>query len=375
MISIVVPVFNRLENVKRMLHSFALQKDAPEFEIIVVDDGSTDGLCEWLEATYQIADVDGLWLRLFCDLTSKIRLKYFSGGPNKGFRAGRLRNFGAFNANQKSNWFLFTDSDIILNQYALKYYGIATSAHQEDNVIVVGPYHWLPPLELDNSEIKKIVTYEYDNIDELPDRLDIKKDKSKTANGIVGFDPRYKDFSDDVTAVRSDGALGSFSGNIAYPKKLYTEIGGFDEILIGHGGEDADCSLTASEHGAKYLFYKPLYGWHMWHPRDQARNEREVKANILFIDSKHAVGTYANAKKWIDSRDYSDPAQYHKHRGGIALKIKDDPTIFAARTDFMTRIGIPSLEWFSKLGFDTDDVKNITSDELVMYKLSGVARD
>ncbi len=48
--SIVVPVFNQLEQTKRCLHSLADVGTHCSFEVIVVDDGSSDGSAEWLAA-------------------------------------------------------------------------------------------------------------------------------------------------------------------------------------------------------------------------------------------------------------------------------------------------------------------------------------
>ena len=40
--SVVIPTYNRLEMLMRVLASLEKQKDAPEFEVIVINDGSTD---------------------------------------------------------------------------------------------------------------------------------------------------------------------------------------------------------------------------------------------------------------------------------------------------------------------------------------------
>ncbi len=47
--SIVIPTFNRLDVLREVLQALVAQQAAPEFEVVVVDDGSTDGSGEWLE--------------------------------------------------------------------------------------------------------------------------------------------------------------------------------------------------------------------------------------------------------------------------------------------------------------------------------------
>ncbi len=46
--SIIVPTFNRLEVLPEVLSALEEQQNAPELEVIVIDDGSTDGTAEWL---------------------------------------------------------------------------------------------------------------------------------------------------------------------------------------------------------------------------------------------------------------------------------------------------------------------------------------
>lgn len=49
-ISVVIPTHNRLEILPEVLGGLVAQRDAPPFEIIVVDDGSTDGTADFLAA-------------------------------------------------------------------------------------------------------------------------------------------------------------------------------------------------------------------------------------------------------------------------------------------------------------------------------------
>lgn len=49
-ISVVIPTFNRIDVLPEVLAALESQVDAPSFEVVVVDDGSTDGTREFLEA-------------------------------------------------------------------------------------------------------------------------------------------------------------------------------------------------------------------------------------------------------------------------------------------------------------------------------------
>ncbi len=47
-ISVVIPTYNRMDVLPEVLSALERQDGAPSFEVVVVDDGSTDGTAEWL---------------------------------------------------------------------------------------------------------------------------------------------------------------------------------------------------------------------------------------------------------------------------------------------------------------------------------------
>ena len=87
-VSIIIPVFNRERHVQRAIRSCLVQTE-PNFEIIVVDDGSTDGSREAV--------------RRFDDP----RLRLFAQSRNMG--VGTARNCGVSEA--RADWIVFLDSD------------------------------------------------------------------------------------------------------------------------------------------------------------------------------------------------------------------------------------------------------------------------
>ena len=87
-VSIVIPVFNRERLIPRTIRSCLVQTE-PDFEIVVVDDGSTDGSREAV--------------RRFDDP----RLRLFTQPQNMG--AATARNRGA--AEARADWVMFVDSD------------------------------------------------------------------------------------------------------------------------------------------------------------------------------------------------------------------------------------------------------------------------
>jgi glycosyltransferase involved in cell wall biosynthesis len=92
-ISVVIPTFNRARQVQAALKS-VLAQTYPEFEVIVVDDGSTDGTCEALQKL--ISQESG----------TSTQTRYFFQ-PNRG--QSTARNKGADEA--RGEWVAFLDSD------------------------------------------------------------------------------------------------------------------------------------------------------------------------------------------------------------------------------------------------------------------------
>ena len=90
--SIIIPVYNRPNEINELLASFTSQDYASTFEIIIIEDGSTL-TCETVVKQYE----DSLFLRYFYKENS---------GP------GASRNFGMQRA--KGDYFIILDSDVIL---------------------------------------------------------------------------------------------------------------------------------------------------------------------------------------------------------------------------------------------------------------------
>ncbi len=95
--SFIVPVYNRPEEIDELLHSFSQLKTDLQYEIVIVEDGSSK-TSEYLVAKY-----------------SRLNISYYSKS-NTG--PGDSRNFGMQRA--KGNYFIILDSDVILPKDYLK---------------------------------------------------------------------------------------------------------------------------------------------------------------------------------------------------------------------------------------------------------------
>lgn len=344
MISVILPTYENPESVLCALEALRNQ-DYSDFEVVIVDDSNDDSVRDAVWPPYE-----GVWY---------IR----SSPPRVGrFTASRARNIGV--ANSRGDLLVFIDQDVMLHPTALGRYQDAYYKHG-DNVVYVGLYHWLMrmdfgPVDVAN-DFRGIMEsglnlvpepyYEYLEMDEP---------------GLLGFDMRTDDFG-DIDKIVDDAALGCFSGNIGYPRPLYMKLGGFDEMIRGHGGEDADLGLTAKEAGAKFLLWDGIWGLHRWHSRDQKANVADVQKNIDYIDRKHGIGQYADAHKWTDARDWSDPQHYHKDVGGVLMKTQSDPTTWVCRDGH--RMGLPTIQALNSLGFYPEQTLIVPVSSLERYEV------
>lgn len=123
--SIIIPVFNRPLEVEELLLSLMLQTFDYEYEVLLIEDGSTD-TCEHIFEKYK----------------HKLNIKYF---PKENSGAGQSRNYGMERA--LGNYFIILDSDVILPNSYLKNvsnaleinftdaYGGADAAHSSFTVL------------------------------------------------------------------------------------------------------------------------------------------------------------------------------------------------------------------------------------------------
>ena len=112
MISVIIPLYNKEQIIDRCIHS-VLSQDYDNFEVVIVNDGSTDRSAEIVKS------VDDSRIRL---------IEQENGGPSKA------RNTGVRNA--KGEWIVFLDADDEFLSGALKTFG--NLIHNHPNVGMFG---------------------------------------------------------------------------------------------------------------------------------------------------------------------------------------------------------------------------------------------
>src|SRR6187431_15653 len=202
--SLIIPVYNRPDEVDELLESLAKSTYEEIFEIVLVEDGSTIR-CQDVAQKYG----------------DKLDISYYykeNSGP------GDSRNYGM--AKARGDYFLIFDSDCIIPS---NYLSEVEKALQEDYVDCFGG----PDKALDSfSDIQKAINFTMTSF--------------LTTGGIRGGSEKI-------------GKFQPRSFNMGLSNKAFKASGGFGNI---HPGEDPDLSIRLWEMGYETKLFKDSYVYH-----------------------------------------------------------------------------------------------------------------
>ncbi len=202
--SIIIPVYNRPQEIEELLQSLTTQTYTNHFEVIVVEDGSTLKANDIVEA-----------------YSSKLDISYFYK-ENSG--AGESRNFGMQKA--IGNYFIIFDSDCIIPPNYLKEVEQSLKQHYTDAFGGADAAH-------DSfTVIQKAINYSMTSF--------------FTTGGIRG----------------SKKAVNKFqprSFNLGISKKAFEKTNGFSQLKIG---EDIDLTFRLWKHNFETQFIKNAFVYH-----------------------------------------------------------------------------------------------------------------
>lgn len=202
-ISLIVPVYNRPGEVEELLRSLSLQTDK-DFEVIIVEDGSTESCLDVVDRYRQQLDI-----------------KYFfkaNSGP------GLSRNFGCDEAG--GDYLIFLDSDCIVPPDYCKV--VRESLGQDYSDAFGGPDRAHP----DFTKFQKAINFSMTSF--------------LTTGGIRGGTEKM-------------GKFHPRSFNMGFSRKVYEATGGFSRMRFG---EDVDLSLRILEKGFTTRLIRDAYVYH-----------------------------------------------------------------------------------------------------------------
>lgn len=205
-ISVVIPTFNRLERLKRVLEALSQQSlDEHEFEVIAVSDGCTDGTDEYLADTTPVRVVHA---------------RQDNAGP------GAARNHGIQLA--RGALILFLDDDVLatptLVERHLQAHGDSTST------VVIGPM-----LNAPGFRYSPWVAWEQAML--------------------------YKQYEAMRLGVYSASFRQFYTGNASVARALVVKAGGFDTAF--RRAEDIELSYRLDQLGATFVFDEKAMAHHL----------------------------------------------------------------------------------------------------------------
>ena len=237
--SIIVPVFNRPDEVDELLESLC-QQEVKDFEVIIVEDGSS----------IPCKDV--------CDKYAGILDLHYYFKENSG--PGQSRNYGAERAN--GDWLIVLDSDVVLpNSYLesveCRVDSVEFATAPQDNPTAVAAR----PLDACTARNSTLST--------LNSQLDISAFGGPDASH-PSFTPVQKAISYSMTSFFTTGGIRGGKGkkldkffprsyNMGIRREVYQELGGFSKMRFG---EDIDFSYRIVEAGYKTALIPEAWVWH-----------------------------------------------------------------------------------------------------------------
>lgn len=243
-ISVIVPVYNRLEHMRAQLICLMKQKVQP-YELIITDDGSKEKVLEYIE-----------------DLLPKVKfsIKHIYQ-EDKGFRKTRALNNGV--KESEGEYLVFCDQDLVFGEDYLE-----VVSRKAKN----GEFLHFRPVNLTENErdifIKEIedTNFSYEkfagNLDEehrVSVKRTLKKDRLRRLINKFGFSKR---------GIKLVGmSYGLF-------KNDYLKINGYDEKYQGWGYEDDDFGNRLYMAGIKGREGKTKdLQLHLWHHLDPTKKK------------------------------------------------------------------------------------------------------
>ena len=206
--SVVIPTYNRLPILAKSLRALEKQQLAPhsaveDYEIVVVDDGSTDGTLPWLEAHREELSHVTVWEQ-----------------NHQG--AGIARNLGVEKAQGET--IIFIDSDLVVTENFLQSHADSLIQGQK---------------QLGND---RLFTY-----------------------GRVVNTCNFDEPTSEPYKITDFSAAYFATGNVAIARKWLIEAGLFDTQFQLYGWEDLELGVRLKKLGLKLIKCPQAVGYH-WHP-------------------------------------------------------------------------------------------------------------
>ena len=247
-ISVVICTINRLELLKRGLFTWVNQEFDKNYEIVIVDDGSTDGTYEYIQEK----------------LKKHTNIRYIYNDKKEYSSPARARNVGVNHSTGK--YIVFTDAENLI-PYEYLHYAYEFHNKYEENYITA-----FRPLMFEQEDMKKIETVEW--------RRDIRLLKN-------------------IISLNSENNKGMLARNTwkdnhfsMFKREMFDKIGGVNENFDCWGFEGIDfIERMIKDANCKLYNFKSenFFVYHQWHEVNrnlQKADEQRKKYGIKCCGTK-----------------------------------------------------------------------------------------
>jgi len=268
--SLVIPTYNKLGRLKLVIESIKQQSVSnDDFEVIFVDDGSSDGTNEYM------------------NMTNLLFPYQYIVQQNKG--RANARNTGI--QNSKNEIIIFTDDDLILDKNFIKNH---IKHHEEKEQIVHGKIFNLPftkffkdPIKgvfLDNLTIRPKVRESLMAERIHPNMLSNDEDFNKyiaKRGKVTALEGLIKQVLDEFNG-KIDW-ISFVGGNVSISKKILDEVNGFDEKFgLKWGCEDVELGYRLMKKSISFCYAEDAANYHIAHYRTDFSNDHAVNLKYFY---------------------------------------------------------------------------------------------
>lgn len=241
LLSVIIPAYNKATELTISLPLLGTQTlSAADWQLIIIDDGSTDTTCEVVKRHAAGQDLT------LVSLDPATR------------RASRARNVGAECAT--APYILFLDPDILPSPGLIEAH--LRQLERRDQIVSLG-YMYAVGLGQDVFRSTYGAEWDFTSIDAVLRR-------AREFPGLSDVRWGWSDSPEQFSSLPCPWA-GGWTGNIALSRRAFFEVGGFDESFVDRGMEDIDLSYRLHRVGVSFELNKDAVGFHYPHPKDHAR--------------------------------------------------------------------------------------------------------
>ncbi|GGG02008.1 glycosyltransferase family 2 protein [Paenibacillus aceti] len=257
-VSIIIPVYNKMEQLERSLHFIANQiHTGILLEVVVIDDGSTEPVQDII-ASYQ----------------DQIQnLKYIYLERDKKSCRSRTRNVGIRESSGKI--LVFLDCGIVIPEFFIE--RVVNQIGDSTNRVL---YHYVMGAFTEPSQDLSVIEH-------------IRPSNLAAVCEQLRYHPEWEDMrtshfelvDHDLNRMDVPWSMG-WGGAVSASRDIVLQAGGFDETLKGWGAEDTDFAYQLHMHGAEMYATEDICTLHLPHPSDD-KIDQKIKSSYLNRKKMH----------------------------------------------------------------------------------------